>query len=91
MWPVRDGTIIHIPHYTVGQRLWLRRRALRGGVAMLVLQVGKQWLFFDSHYAYWCVGKTETKEDLEDNAVKHFPNGLKSKELVTWLRSLIHT
>ena len=24
-WPVRDG-VISLPHYTNGQRLWLRRR-----------------------------------------------------------------
>ena len=85
-WPVRDG-VISLPHYTNGQRLWLRRRGKRGGVAMLVLQVGKNWLFFDWEYS-WYVGKTETRKDLEYHAVKWFPNGLKNKELVAWLRSL---
>jgi len=86
-WPKRNGVVL-LPHYTLGQRLWLRRRGLRGGKAMLVLQVGKQWLFFDWEYSYESVGKTETKENLEDNAMMHFPNGLKNKELVAWLRSL---
>ncbi len=85
-WPVRGG-IISLPHYTNGQRLWLRRRGKRGGVALLVLQVGKQWLFFDWEYA-WYIGRTETRIDLYENAVKHFPYGLKNKELVAWLRSL---
>jgi len=86
-WPVRDG-VISLPHYTNGQRLWLRRRGKRGGIAMLVLQVGKHWFFFDWEYACDFVGKTATRLDLEWNAVKQFPNGLKNKELVAWLRSL---
>ncbi len=86
-WPVRDGVVL-LPHFTIGQRLWLRRRGARGGVAMLVLQVGKQWLFFDWKYAYDYVGKSASRLGLEGNAMKHFPNGLKNKELVAWLRSL---
>jgi len=86
-WPKRDGLVL-LPHYTLGQRLWLRRRGRRGGQAMLVLQVGKQWLFFDSEYSYQSVGKTETRVDLEQNAMMHFVSGLKNKELVAWLRSL---
>lgn len=85
-WPVRGG-VVSLPHYTNGQRLWLRRRGKRGGVAMLVLQVGKNWFFFDWEYS-WYVGRTETRIDLEYHAVKWFPNGLKNKELVAWLRSL---
>ncbi len=86
-WPNRGG-VVAFPHFTLGQRLWLRRRGKRGGQVMLVLQVKKQWLFFNWDYAYEFVGKTETRADLEQNAVKHFPNGLKNKELVAWLRSL---
>jgi len=86
-WPIREG-IIKIPHYTLGQRLWLRRRGQRGGNVHLALQVNKQWLFFNWNYAYYYVGKTATRLDLEEYAVKHFPNGLKNGELVTWLRSL---
>ena len=85
-WPIRGG-VISLPHYTIAQRSWLRRRGKRGGIAMLVLQVGKQWLFFDWEYSFY-VGKTETRLDLEKYAVKHFPNGLKNKELVAWLQSL---
>ncbi len=85
-WPVYGGFVM-LPHYTHGQRLWLRRRGKRGGVAMLVLQVNKHWLFFDWEYSWW-VGRTETKVDLERNAVKRFSTGLKDKELVAWLRSL---
>lgn len=86
MWPVRGGVVL-LPHYTLGQRLWIKRRGQRGGIVMLVLQVGKQWLFFDWKYT-WYVGRTETRADLEENAMMHFPNGLKNKELVAWLRSL---
>ena len=85
-WPIRKGVVV-LPHFTLGQRLWLRRRGKRGGVAMLVLQVRKQWLFFDWEYSFY-VGRTETRLDLEEHAVKHFPNGLKNEELVAWLRSL---
>ncbi len=86
-WPKRGGAIL-LPHYTLKQRLWLRRRGKKGGQAILVLQVRKQWLFFDWDYAYESVGKTETRIDLEQNAMMHFVNGLKNKELIAWLRSL---
>lgn len=86
-WPVRGG-IIQLPHFTNGQRLWLRRRGRRGGIAMLVLQVGKHWLFFDWPYACVFIGKTATRLDLEWNAVKQFQHGLKNKELIAWLKSL---
>ena len=86
-WPNRGG-VVALPHFTLGQRLWLRRRGKRGGQVMLVLQVRKQWLFFNWDYAYEFVGKTATKVDLVDNAIKHFPYGLKNKELVAWIKSL---
>ena len=86
-WP-RKGGAVHLPHYTKGQRLWMRRRALRGGLVLLVLQVQKQWLFFNWEYAYEHVGIDATKIDMEENAIRHFRTGLDNKGLVSWLKSL---
>src|SRR3546814_13417930 len=47
-WPrVPSTNPILIRHYTAQQRIWLRRRWLRGGRSHLLLQVGREWLVFE--------------------------------------------
>ncbi len=45
------GHLPAIPHYTKQQRIWLRRRWEAGGVALFVLQIGKEWLVFPGDIA----------------------------------------
>lgn len=88
-WPTRGGPVL-LSHYTKSQRIWLRRRGKRGGVALLILQVKKQWLFFDHEFGTEEVGVSATREELECRAIKHFPNGLQDLTLQNWLRSLAY-
>jgi len=46
-WPVRDGTLVTIDHYTDDQRIWLRRKGRAGGFVFLLLQVSRDYLLFD--------------------------------------------
>lgn len=49
--PVREGTVVQVPHFTPLQRLWLKRRCDRGGKAWLLLRIGTDWLLFDGRVA----------------------------------------
>ena len=59
-WPVRDTTVVRIPHYTPQQRVWLYRRWLAApGSTLLLLEVRsvRQWLVFDGDVAAKVVGR----------------------------------
>jgi hypothetical protein len=59
-WPVRDTTVVRIPHYTPQQRVWLYRRwRYSPGSTLLVLEVRseRQWLVFDGDVAAKVVGR----------------------------------
>lgn len=55
-WPVRSTTIVRLPKFRPGQRLWLRQRAAAGGRCWLLLRVRSDWLLFDGAYASRMVG-----------------------------------
>lgn len=77
-----------IPHYTKEQRLWARRRYRRGGISLLVLQVGKEWMIFEPPFSVDQIGRTATRPDLIKNAIQYWPNGLNNWELLQWIKSL---
>ena len=59
-WPVRDTTVVRIPHYTPQQRVWLYRRwRYAPGSTLLLLEVRseRQWLVFDGDVAAKVVGR----------------------------------
>ena len=59
-WPVRDTTVVRIPHYTPQQRVWLYRRwRAAPGSTLLLLEVRstRQWLVFDGDVAAKVVGR----------------------------------
>lgn len=62
-WPVRDTTLVRIPHYTPQQRVWLYRRwKFAPGSTFLLLEVraDQQWLLFDGNVAAKVVGRGTT-------------------------------
>lgn len=83
-WPVRGG-ILRIDHFTPQQRVWLTKRARRGGNVFLLLQVGQQWLLFDGQTGAQRVGY-EAREALEAVALRNWPKGLNKMELREYLR-----
>ena len=59
-WPVRNTTVVRIPHYTPQQRVWLYRRwRAAPGSTLLLLEVRstRQWLVFDGDVAAKVVGR----------------------------------
>lgn len=46
-FPKRAATPVRINHFTVEQKLWLRRRGEAGGRAWLFVQVGQEYFLFD--------------------------------------------
>ena len=64
-WPVRDGTIVSISHYTAQQRVWLFKRwKYAPGTTHLLLEVRsvRQLLLFDGNVAALVVGKAPAAE-----------------------------
>ena len=79
-WPKKADTVVTIPHYTLGQRRWLRDRYNAGGSAWLLLQVQQEWLLFTGRDAHDYVGNL-TRNGLYRVARVRWTRGLKDKEL----------
>ena len=56
-WPAGAETAVKVEHFTPQQRVWIARRAHRGGRVWVVLVVAGEWLFFEGATAL-CVGKS---------------------------------
>lgn len=82
-WPKRPTTKVKIRHFTQQQKVWLRRRAAKGGEAYFLLKVQQEWLLFDGITAF-DIGKY-TREELTNKAMIHWKKGLKDKELLECL------
>jgi hypothetical protein len=83
-WPKREETPIRLPHFHVGQRLWLKQRWRCRGLAFLLLQCNKEWLLFRAPEAAEHVGHL-SREQLYDLSLARWDNGLNNKELQEWL------
>ena len=84
-WPKNTDIIVRIGHFTIKQRIWLKRRDRMGGNCWLLLQVGRQWLLFNGQTAAVFVGKVN-RESLYKLALKVWRNGLNRKEFLTCLQ-----
>lgn len=88
-WPMFPQAPLKVDHFTPQQRLWLRKRCKLGGVALLLLQVGNEWLLFDGRVAARFLGES-SKQELEEHALFVWYGGLKSGELIECLRKICH-
>ncbi len=79
-WPARGG-ILHVPHFTQQQRVWLTRRRSRGGIAKVLLVCGREWLLFDGKVAANTLGRAG-REELMVAAEKHWPQKPDQEEFV---------
>lgn len=85
-WPkTAEFEPVKIKHFTPQQRVWLKMRAKRKGVVYFLLKVKNEWLLFNGIDAAEHVG-TMTRPQLRELAVKCWDNGLKDKELLSWLK-----
>lgn len=66
-WPARGG-ILAVPHFTPQQRVWLKRRSKKGGLAQLLIQVDSDWILLDGAVAADSLGFC-TREELFERSV----------------------
>ena len=80
-WP-RGGPdeIVRVAHFRPGQRVWIGRRARRGGRVHVLLQVGADWLLLPGEVAARELGRV-SRARLEEMAVRVWVGGIDMKEL----------
>jgi hypothetical protein len=81
-WP-EDGPL-RVPHFTVQQRLWLRKRWLKGGEVYMLLKVADDWLLLNGWDAAAIVGKA-TRAQLIEASVAVWIGGLDKEGLLSEL------
>lgn len=67
-WPVRPDTPVRVPHFTSQQRSWLATECHLGGLAYMLIQIGKEyWLF----WGLWAARNVDRvpRAVMEDNAL----------------------
>lgn len=82
-WP-KQGGAVKIDHYTQQQKLWLRRRHLKGGKVALLLQCQREWFMF--RFPELMEVGTLTRIELTDRAFAYTNEGMKREKLLSWLR-----
>ena len=85
--PANPETPLRVDHFTPQQRIWLRRRWKRGGVALLLLQVGRAWFMLDGATAAKHLGNVSL-EDLKCLSVAYWSNGLQKESLLECVQQI---
>lgn len=83
-WPKRPETFVRVKEFTPKQRAWAKRRHRAGGKVFFLLQAGRDWLLLPGNVAADIVDRA-TKQELIDEAIGYWRNGLNERELVECL------
>lgn len=88
-WPKKAGTPLNLGHdLTREQRIWLTRREARGGVALVLIQVDRDYLLLFGGVAAIIVGEA-TQAQLKEAAIAVWTSAAEMKrELPECLRRL---
>lgn len=88
-WPVKPETILKLGHdLTTQQRIWLTRRMEKGGVALVLLQVARDYLLLSGVVAANLIG-TATQFELKEAAIAHWTSSADlKKNLISCLQRL---
>ena len=71
-WPKRSSTPVRLDHPLLpSQRVWIRRRLMRGGHVWVFVQIGRDYLLFSGGYAILGFGEA-TRHDLLRNSLAHW-------------------
>ena len=84
-WPARPDTPLRVPHFTVIQRLWITVRCKKGGVAWVLLRVGREWLLLPGIVAASMLGSS-TREQLIDLAHRYWSSTPSDDQLLACFR-----
>lgn len=86
-WPKREDTPVRLDHPLLPtQKVWIRKRACRGGKVWVMLRCRREWFLLDGLIAVKYLG-TATRVSLSNLAVKHWQDGLDESELREVLRN----
>lgn len=86
-WPADPDKPLAIRHFTQQQRVWLVKRCRAGGVALLLLKCGNDWLLFDGRVAAMAIGYCP-RTQLLFHSVDSWEGGLDEEGLVECLKSI---
>jgi hypothetical protein len=84
-WPKKPSTTVKIHHFTPQQRLFLKNRIKAGGFADVCLKVGRDWFLINGKDAANFLGKTATREDIENLSYFWNKGKLNEKQLLNTL------
>lgn len=90
-WPTRmkADTVIKFPHKLMpSQKLWLRRRARRGGAAVLCAKVDRDWFFWSASTFDLDLFDNMTRSQMIASADRYYSKTLREKDLIPWLKSI---
>lgn len=87
--PARPDTKVAVEHFTPQQKIWLRKHAAAGGVALMLIKAGPWWLLFDGEMAVQQVGKVPLHR-LVDDCIYGWHGTPDKEELVQCLKRICH-
>jgi hypothetical protein len=83
-WPPRGGPL-RVDHFTTAQRAWLKKRRAAGGLAFLLLKVGRnEWLLFEGLAAATHLGYA-TQHELYNVVQARWTRLPQTREICRWL------
>ena len=88
-WPKRANTIVKLHHdLSLEQRIWLDRRARKGEMTWVLLQVARDYLLFEGPVASDVIGH-RTQQGLKDVAFRVWTSKEMKEELLSCLQQKI--
>jgi len=85
-WPVRATTKVKLDHdLSLEQRIWLQRRARKGEMTWVLLQVARDYLLFEGPEAAELLGEC-TQEELKAAAYRVWTSKEMKEELLSCLQ-----
>ncbi len=70
-WPVRPTTALRLPHLRLEQVAWLEAERAAGGLAFLLLQIGRDYVLLDPHTVRGVFRRELTREAVTAAAVAY--------------------
>jgi hypothetical protein len=84
-WPKNEKTPLRVPHFSPLQRIWLSRRCNAGGLAWLLIRVGREWLLLRGDVAAKILGSA-TREQLLEACSFYWETAPSDEELLRAVR-----
>lgn len=70
-WPARPGTALRLPHLRLEQVIWLEAERAAGGMAFLLLQIGRDYVLLEPNVVRGVFRRELTRAAVTAAAVAH--------------------